>query len=112
MHRRDIWLINLEPAIGAEIKKTRPAVIVNDDAIGILPLRVILPITEWKDKFQIAPWMVKLEANRENGLNKNSAIDAFQIRSVSVSRFVQKIGFVSEETMQQLSQAVKLVLAM
>ena len=59
MHRGEIWLINLDPAIGAEIKKTRPAVIVNDDAIGILPLKVIVPITEWKDRYSVAPWMVR-----------------------------------------------------
>jgi hypothetical protein len=38
MRRGEVWLINLDPAIGAEIKKTRPAVIVNDDSMGILPL--------------------------------------------------------------------------
>ena len=36
--RGEIWLLNLDPAIGAEIKKTRPGIIVNDDAIGVLPL--------------------------------------------------------------------------
>ncbi len=39
MRRGEVWLINLDPIIGAEIKKTRPAVIVNDDAVGILPLK-------------------------------------------------------------------------
>ena len=38
MRQGEIWLINLEPTIGAEIKKTRPAVIVNDNALGKLPL--------------------------------------------------------------------------
>ena len=38
MRRGDIWLINLDPTVGAEIKKTRPAIVVSDDAIGILPL--------------------------------------------------------------------------
>ena len=55
MRRGDIWLINLDPTVGAEIKKTRPAIIVNDDAIGILPLKIIVPITEWKGKYAIAP---------------------------------------------------------
>ena len=40
---------NLDPTVGAEIKKTRPVVIVNDDAIGILPLKVIVPVTEWQE---------------------------------------------------------------
>jgi hypothetical protein len=35
-----VWLINLDPTVEAEIQKTRSAVIVNDDAIGILPLRI------------------------------------------------------------------------
>lgn len=39
MRRGEIWLINLSPTVGAEIKKTRPAVIVSDNAIGILPLK-------------------------------------------------------------------------
>ena len=57
MRRGEVWLINLDPAVGSEIKKTRPAVIVNDDAIGILPLRVIVPITAWQERYTAAPWM-------------------------------------------------------
>ena len=64
----------------AELRKTRPAVIVNDDAIGILPLKVIVPITDWKDRYAVAPWMVRLEPDATNGLEKPSAADAFQAR--------------------------------
>lgn len=83
MRRGEVWLINLDPTIGDEIKKTRPAVIVNDDAVGILPLKVIVPITEWKDRYAVAPWMTRLEPDTENGLDKPSAADAFQVRSVA-----------------------------
>jgi len=51
MQRGEIWLINLSPTLGAEMQKTRPAVLVNDDEIGILPLKVIVPITDWKDRY-------------------------------------------------------------
>ena len=61
MTRGEIWLISLDPAIGAEIKKTRPAVIVSSDAIGVLPLKVIVPLTDWKDRNHIAHWMVPVE---------------------------------------------------
>jgi mRNA interferase MazF len=64
MLRSEIWLINLDPTVGSEIRKTRPAVIVSDDAIGILPLKVIVPITEWKDRYAVAPWLVRLEPIR------------------------------------------------
>ena len=83
MRRGEVWLINLDPATGSEIRKTRPAVIVSDDDVGILPLGIIVPITDRKDRYAIAPWMVRLEADMENGLNKISAADAFQVRSVA-----------------------------
>ncbi len=64
MNRGEIWLINLDPTIGAEIKKTRPAVIVSSDAVGILPLRVIIPLTEWKENYSQAAWMVTTSMRR------------------------------------------------
>jgi mRNA interferase MazF len=87
MRRDEIWLINLDPTVGAEIRKTRPALVVSDNAVGILPLKVIVPITDWKDRYAIAPWMVRLEPDRTNGLSKPSAADAFQVRSVAQQRF-------------------------
>ncbi len=83
MKRGEVWLVNLDPTVGAEIKKTRPAVIVSDDAIGILPLKVIVPVTEWKDRYSIAPWMVRLDVDAEIGIEKISAADAFQVRSIA-----------------------------
>jgi mRNA interferase MazF len=55
MKQGDIWLINLDPTIGAEIQKTRPAIIVNDDSLGKLPLKIIVPVTDWKDRYDLAP---------------------------------------------------------
>ncbi len=83
MYRGEIWLINLDPTIGAEIRKTRPVVVVNDNDIGILPLKIIIPITEWKNRYSVAPWMVRLEPDSMNGLDKVSTADAFQVRSVA-----------------------------
>lgn len=104
-------MINLDPSVGAEIRKTRPAVIVNDDAMGVLPLRVIVPITEWKDQYAIAPWMVRLEPDAENGLTKTSAADAFQVRSVARERFIRRIGKLSDATMREMVRALAIVLS-
>ena len=112
MRRGEIWLINLDPTVGSEIRKTRPAVIVNDDAIGILPLRVILPITAWQERYAVAAWMVRLAPDAENGLEKLSAADAFQVRSVSQTRFVRRLGNVSFEAMQKISRALAVVFSM
>ena len=110
MHRGEIWLINLDPTIGAEIKKTRPAVIINIDEIGVLPLRVIVPITSWKDKYSQAPWLIQIPPSKLNGLENQSAADAFQIRSLSKERFVRRIGEIEEETLSIIIDAVTLVL--
>jgi mRNA interferase MazF len=111
MRRGEVWLINLDPTVGAEIKKTRPAVIVNDDAIGILPLKVIVPVTEWKDRYAVAPWLVRLEPDAENGLDKPSAADAFQVRSVAQERFVRRLGKLSDTVMQEITKALAIVLS-
>jgi mRNA interferase MazF len=111
MNRGEIWFINLDPTVGAEIKKTRPVVIVNDDAIGILPLRVIVPITEWKDRYAVAPWMVRLEPDAENNLDKPSVADAFQVRSVAQERFVRRLGKLSDSAMQEITRALAVVLS-
>lgn len=112
MQRGEIWLINLDPTIGAEIKKTRPAVIMNDDAIGILPLKVIVPITDWKERYAVAPWIVQLEPDIGNGLEKPSAADAFQVRSVSQERFVQRLGKLSDTAVEAITEALAVVLCL
>jgi mRNA interferase MazF len=111
MKQGEIWLINLDPTVGAEIKKTRPAVIVNDDSLGKLPLRIIVPITDWKDRYEIAPWMIKLESNLKNGLTKDSSADCFQIRSVSQERFVKKMGSISDVIMDEIKIGLSRVLS-
>jgi mRNA interferase MazF len=81
MQRGEIWLVNLDSTIGSEIRKTRPAVIISSDLVGILPVKVIVPFTEWKEHYAQAPWMVKIDPDVQNGLSKPSAADALQIRS-------------------------------
>jgi mRNA interferase MazF len=111
MRRGEIWLINLDPTVGAEIRKTRPAAIVSDDAVGILPLKVVVPLTDWKERYAVAPWMSKIDPDAQNGLSKPSAADAFQVRSLSQERFVRRLGQLSTEKMQEISQALAVVLS-
>ncbi|RPI28951.1 MAG: type II toxin-antitoxin system PemK/MazF family toxin [Chloroflexota bacterium] len=110
MRKGEIWLINLDPSIGAEIRKSRPGVIVSEDAIGILPLRVIVPLADWKEQYSVAPWMVLIEPDIQNGLAKTSAADAFQIRSVSKERFVRCLGSLNDNQIRQILNAVKIVI--
>ena len=112
MLRGDVWLINLDPTVGAEIKKIRPAVIVSNDEIGILPLKVVVPITEWKERYRIAPWMVYIEPEAHTGLDKLSVGDTFQVRSVAQERFVKKLGRLSDEVMENIQSALGIVFNM
>ncbi len=110
MRRGEVWRINLDPTVGAEIRKTRPVIIVNDDEIGVLPLKIVVPITDWKDRYEEVVWMTKIELSKENGLSKTSSADAFQVRSVSQERFVEKLGKVSEENLAEIADASVIVL--
>jgi len=103
-------LIDLDSTKGVELQKRRPAIVVNDDRLGKLPLKVIVPITNWKDRYEIAPWMVKIEPNSTNGLTKISTADCFQIRSLSQERLVKKLGFVDSTTFQEIKDAISKVL--
>ena len=75
MKQGSVWQVNLDPTIGSEIKKSRPCLILNNDKIGKLPLKIVAPITDFKEHYALVPWMVALEPTKENGLSKKSAIE-------------------------------------
>lgn len=106
--RGEVWRIRFDPVQGAEIGKTRPAVVVNERSVGRLPLRIVVPITEWRATFVTIPWLVLVKRNRRNGLSKNSAADCFQVKSVSVTRFVSKLGELRADEIEEISAAIAL----
>lgn len=105
MKQGEIWLISLDPTIGSEIRKTRPAIIVNDNHLGKLPLKIIVPLTDWKDRYTIAPWMVKIDPDTINNLSKTSAADCFQVRCVAEERFIKSIGNVTDKQLAEIQLA-------
>ncbi len=111
MKQSEIWLINLDPTIGAEIKKTRPAIIVNDNHLGKLPLKIVIPLTDWKEKYSIAVWMIQIIPDKQNKLSKLSSADCFQIRSVSEDRFIKKIGFINYSQLGKIQYAITRILS-
>ncbi len=104
--RGEVWEINFDPSIGAEIKKKRPAVVISADAIGKLPLRIVVPITEWKSKYAEYPWQIRIDNNVSNGLSKVSAADAFQTKSIDEKRFVRKIGSLPKSQLDEIAAAI------
>lgn len=100
--RGEIWIVNLDPTIGSEIKKSRPAVIISSDDIGKLPLKLISPITKWKEYFEDNIWHVKIFPNPENGLSDESSVDVLQTRCVDVLRLTRKIGHLNTDEMKEI----------
>jgi mRNA interferase MazF len=112
MKRGEIWGIDLDPTIGTEIRKTRPALVLNVDAIGALPLRAVVPITGWKDIFAQASWLVCLEPHSLSNLEKVSAAGAFQVKSVSEAGFLERRGSLPPSDMARVEDAVRMVLGL
>jgi mRNA interferase MazF len=106
--RGEIWNVRFDPATGAEIQKTRPAVVVSIDEVGRLPLAIVVPVTDWKTRYNAIPWLILLEPTLENGLTKQSAADSFQVKSVSVDRFVERLGTVPSEYLDSIAEAIAL----
>ena len=107
--RGDVWVVNLDPTIGAEVKKSRPAVVVSSDGFGRLPIKLIAPITEWKAQFEDNLWHVRVEPDGANGLTKVSAVDALQLRGVDVRRLARRMGRCSAAHMEEITAAIALV---
>ena len=108
--RGDIWLVNLDPTVGSEIQKTRPAVVVSSDAVGRLPIKLVAPLTDWKEYFAPNVWHVRVDPNLSTGLAKTSAADALQLRGLDQQRFIRKLGRVPPPTMEELVLAIAAVI--
>ena len=92
INQGEIWMVNFEPSVGNEIQKFRPAIVVNDDRIGRFGIKIVVPITQWKEHYIDYPWIIKIIPDDINGLSKDSSIECFQIKSFAVDRFDKKIG--------------------
>ncbi len=102
----EIWRVNLDPTMGAEIKKTRPAVIVSNDHNNRYALTItILPITDKGP--EVFPFEVFLPRSTE-GLSKDSKIKCQQIRTVDKSRLIKLLGRIEKQTFVLIEEAIRL----
>lgn len=110
MKRGDIFLARLDPAVGSEIAKTRPVLIVSNDRNNAAAQTVtILPISS-RAKRQYS-FHVAIEP-KESGLPKPSTIKAEQIRTISKQRLMNRIGTLPSQIMEQVNAAIKLHLSL
>lgn len=102
--RFDVFLVNLDPTIGSEIKKTRPAVIISPDSMNLSRLKtvIIAPMTSTiKNNF---PTRVLTEFKDKKG---QIALD--QLRSIDRSRIVQKLGVIEKKTQNNVLELLSII---
>ncbi len=108
--RGEVWQVDFNPTRGSEMKKTRPAVVVSSDAVGMLPIKLIAPITTWNESFASKLWLVKIDPSETNGLTQQSVVDTLQIRCVDVqARFIRKIGMLPSSIMEEIAASIAIV---
>lgn len=103
-------MVDFDPAVGDEIQKLRPAVVISSDGVARLKLRIVAPITGWKPAFQANYWHVQVPADAHTHLEKLSAVDAFQVRSIAIERFIRLRGHLSAALMDEIACAVALLI--
>ena len=108
-HRGDIYWSNLDPAIGAEIKKTRPCVIISPNAANRSgPLVIVVPVTKVQGK-KIHFHEIYLPKETSN-LQYDSKLKVFQLRCIDKKRLSKsKIGSISQDLIKKLDEKIRIV---
>lgn len=105
IQRGDVVQVSLEPVVGAEVGKTRPAVVLqNDLANRSSPTVTLVPISSSPDR--AFPFQVRIPAG-EGGLTRDSKALCEQIRTVSRERLVRRMGQLPPERMKQIREALE-----
>jgi mRNA interferase MazF len=115
MRRGEIVTVSPDPALGSEASKTRPAVVVSNDAANATATRLgrgvitVVPVTS--NIARIYPFQVLLPA-RQTGLARDSKAQAEQVRPVAVQRVGERVGRLSAAVMSELDQALRVHLGL
>ena len=104
--RGEVWRIRFDPAEGDEIKKIRTAVVISENAVGRSSLKIVVPITDSKPRYANYPWFVHIVPAPNNGLTKESGADAFQVKSVSDTRFLDRLGELTAAQLDGIANAI------
>jgi mRNA interferase MazF len=105
--RGEVYLVNFDPTVGSEIRKTRPAIIVqNDVANEHSPITIVAAITsKFDDKLYPTEVLIK---KGEAGLAQDSVVLLNQVRSIDRTRLVKKFGKVTETTLKRINSSIKI----
>ncbi len=115
MRRGEIWWVDLEPARPGEASKTRPCLIVSNDANNVVARRLgrgvvtVVPLTSNTDK--VFAFQVRI-APGTSGLHEESKAQTEQIRAVACERLVERIGALPAEVVREVDRALRVQLGL
>lgn len=115
MRRGEIVSVSFDPALGSEAAKTRPAVVVSNDAANATATRLgrgiitVVPVTS--NITRIYPFQVLLPAS-QTGMKLDSKAQAEQIRSVAVERVGGRLGQLPAALITELDRALRVHLSL
>jgi len=110
--RGEIYLAALDPTVGREICKTRPALILQNDVFNrLMPMTIIAPITSTV-RFPLSPVHVLIAGAKSTGLAVTSVAVLSQIRAVDNRRLIKRLGSVDDETMGRVDEAIQISLGL
>jgi len=110
LRRGAVVRVRFDPSEGSEIRKTRPAVVVSNNAACRFDAVVqVVPVTRLPDR-ELRPYESRVASDR-SGMNHPSRLVANQVRTISQRRIVQSLGRLSEDEERALDQALRIQLA-
>jgi mRNA interferase MazF len=105
--RGDVWLVSLDPTIGHEVRKTRPAVVVTSNIYNRHNwVVVVMPLTS----HETAEYDQVLIEPPEGGVSAASVTLPDQVRTVDRRRLVKRLGRVREDTLRKIDRSLRIVL--
>ncbi|MCL5287076.1 MAG: type II toxin-antitoxin system PemK/MazF family toxin [Acidobacteria bacterium] len=107
VRRGDVFLVSFDPTLGAEIRKTRPALVLqNDVGNDHSPITIVAAISS---KFELPLYPVEVLVKvPEGGLSLDSVVLLNQVRSIDRQRLVRRLGRLKPDTMAKVNTAIQI----
>ncbi|MCA9413303.1 MAG: type II toxin-antitoxin system PemK/MazF family toxin [Candidatus Omnitrophica bacterium] len=110
-HRGEVYLVRFDPAEGSEIKKTRPALIVQNDIGNRYSATTIVAAITTKSDDKHYPTEVPIPAP-EGGLDQDSIVRLDHIRSLDKKRLIRRLGKLKPKSIEAVDRAVRISLGL
>jgi mRNA interferase MazF len=102
-----IWLVNFDPSVGTEIRKTRPAIIVSGTIFNQRRKVTVLPITSSAPDSRLIPVVVPIIPDMNNGLTTDSFIVCIDPMTFDKQRLVKRLGVLNTDLICQVQSILR-----